>query len=332
MDAFQVARDFTGLTEDRPELFEEMAAAVFSFQRSQNDVYRRYCDSLAGSAGDAPFLPAEAFKHGPVTCFPPEEAEHVFVSSGTGRGVPARHFVKDLRIYERAASTGFEQVFGSGPFVIVAHLPRYAERGKKSSLLYMVEHLVRQYDTGVVPESFFLEDPAPLYEAVRRSINSRCRLILFGAAFGLVDLVERESIRLPNDAIVVETGGMKTARLEMARPELHSRLSAGFHIPREQVFSEYGMCELMSQCYTRGSCTYYPPPWMKFRIVDSDDPTREVASGVPGVLALIDLANVYSVSAILTQDRAVRRDDGFEVLGRLSTAELRGCNFLLEHV
>ncbi|MEX1055369.1 MAG: hypothetical protein WED81_05035 [Rhodothermales bacterium] len=332
MDAFQVGRDFAGLTEDRPDLFDEMAAAVFSFQRTRNEVYRRYCDSLAGTGGEMPFLPAEAFKYGPVTCFAPEEAAHVFESSGTGRGVPARHYVRDLGIYERAVSTGFEHVFGAGPFVIAAHLPHYAERGKKSSLLYMAEHLVRHYGTHGLPESFFLDDPAPLYEAIDFSTRVNSRLILFGAAFGLSDLVERESIDLPEDSIVVETGGMKTLRREVARPELHARLAAGFHLPREQVFSEYGMCELMSQCYTRGSCTYYPPPWMKFRIFDSDDPVREVEPGEPGALALFDLANVYTVSAILTQDRAVRRESGFEVLGRLSTAELRGCNFLLEHV
>jgi hypothetical protein len=71
---------------------------------------------------------------------------------------------------------------------------------------------------------------------------------------------------------------------------------------------------------------------MKFRILDPDDPAREAGEGEPGALALFDLANVYTVSAILTQDRAVRRETGFEVLGRLSAAELRGCNFLLAHV
>jgi hypothetical protein len=48
------------------------------------------------------------------------------------------------------------------------------------------------------------------------------------------------------------------------------------------------------------------------------------------VLAVLDLANIDSVAAILTEDRAVARDGGFEVLGRLTGAELRGCKFLLE--
>ena len=48
-----------------------------------------------------------------------------------------------------------------------------------------------------------------------------------------------------------------------------------------------------------------------------------------GLLAVLDLANMYSVAAILTEDRAVRRQGGVEILGRASGAELRGCNFLL---
>lgn len=92
------------------------------------------------------------------------------------------------------------------------------------------------------------------------------------------------------------------------------------------------MCELLSQCYTRGEDLFYPPPWMRFTVLDAGDPFREVGEGEPGALALFDLANVHTVSAILTEDRAVRRGDGFEVRGRLTGAELRGCNFLLENV
>ena len=90
------------------------------------------------------------------------------------------------------------------------------------------------------------------------------------------------------------------------------------------------MCELLSQAYTRGGSVYFPPPWMRFAVVDPIDPASERPEGVPGALAVVDLANVYSASWILTEDIAVRRGDGFEVLGRLRGADLRGCNFLVE--
>ncbi len=90
------------------------------------------------------------------------------------------------------------------------------------------------------------------------------------------------------------------------------------------------MCELLSQCYTDGGEIFHTPPWMRFEILDFDNPDRVLSDGEPGMLAVLYLANMYSVSSILTEDKAVKRADGFEVLGRLKTAELRGCNFLLE--
>lgn len=316
-----VARAFTTLSTDRPGLFDEMAGAVLAFQRSHNPVYARY--SVHGL-----YLPVAAFKHGPVTTFPPDEAEHVFESSGTGRGTPSRHYVRSLALYERAVATHFEAVFGRGPFTLVAHLPRYAERGRTSSLLYMVEHLVRRY--GDAASGFFLDDVALLDKAIHHSRQIGSPLLLFGAAFGLLDLLDAGVPRLPPDARIVETGGMKTYRREIGREALHQRLADGFGVAPRQVWSEYGMCELMSQCYTRGGELFYPPPWMHFAVVDPARPDRTMPDGEPGALALLDLANVHSASALLTEDRAVRRGDGFEVLGRLTHAELRGCNFLLE--
>ena len=321
----QTAHAFTALRPDRPATFDAMAAAVGAFQRARCAVYARYCEA---APGDSPYLPVEAFKRVPVTTFPPEEAAHVFESSGTGRTTPSRHYVRDLAIYERAVTTHFEQVFGAGPFTLVAHLPHYADRGRRSSLLYMVELLVRRYGDGA--SGFFLDDVSVLERACARSRAYETPLLLFGAAFGLLDLAEAGAPSLPASARIIETGGMKTYRREIGRAALHRRLAEGFGIAEGQVWSEYGMCELMSQCYTRGGPVFFPPPWMRFRIVDPANPAVELPDGEPGVLALFDLANLYTVSALLTEDRAVRRGEGFEVLGRLSQAELRGCNFLLE--
>lgn len=316
-----VAQGFSQLPADRPDSFDVMAEAVFAFQQAHNPVYGRYCTTQK-------YLPVAAFKHAAVTCFPADEAEHVFESSGTGRTRPSKHYVRHLSVYERSVAAHFEAVFGTGPFTLVAHLPHYAEKGTRSSLLYMVDFLMRRYGDGF--SGFFLEDRAVLERAVAHSRADATPLLLFGAAFGLLDLVEEAALVLPATACVVETGGMKTYRRAIGRADLHRRLAAGFGLPEAQIWSEYGMCELMSQAYTRGGSVFFPPPWMRACIVDPEQPARVLPAGQPGVLAVFDLANCYSVSALLTEDRAVQRGAGFEVLGRLSQAELRGCNFLLE--
>jgi hypothetical protein len=60
--------------------------------------------------------------------------------------------------------------------------------------------------------------------------------------------------------------------------------------------------------------------------VVSPETGGEVAEGETGLLRVVDLANVRSVGAVQTEDLATRRSDGFELLGRVSGAEPRGCS------
>jgi hypothetical protein len=50
--------------------------------------------------------------------------------------------------------------------------------------------------------------------------------------------------------------------------------------------------------------------------------------GETGLIRVFDLANVYSVMAIQTEDLGVRRADGFELTGRATGAEARGCSLM----
>jgi len=312
-----VASRFHYLKEGQSEEFRSFREAAISFQREHSAVYRKFKGYT--------YLPVEAFKRAPVCTFDPREAQRVFESSGTGTGVTSKHYVKDISIYHSSVEYGFNLAFGDEAAIILGHLPRYAE---KSSLVHMVEHLVET--RGGAGSTLFLEDMSVLNGAVESSSKTGTRLILFGAAFGLLDLIESIDIPLPANAVVVETGGMKTHRREVSRRELHARLADGFSLPTSSVTSEYGMCELMSQLYMREDGLFYPPPWMEVDILDPSDPLRRMPPTEEGVLAIFDLANIYSVSAILTQDRASVHGDGIKIHGRLTGAELRGCNFLLE--
>ena len=65
---------------------------------------------------------------------------------------------------------------------------------------------------------------------------------------------------------------------------------------------------------------------MRFQIIDPD--TNEPAPpGRIGLLRIIDLANLWSVLAVLTQDLAIAQPDGgFLLLGRDPDALPRGCS------
>ena len=268
-----------------------MARTVRRYQKAHNPVLARY-------PAEHPYLPVAAFKHAALTCFPPEEAERVFVSSGTGSGLRSRHFVRSLALYERAVRVHFEAVFGPGPFTLIGHLPHYADSGPASSLITMVDCLIRTF--GDAHSDFFLDDVTVLDRAITHSAATDTPLLLFGAAFGLLTLLEKHPWCLPVGARIIETGGMKTHRQETTRESLHHRLASGFGIATEQVWSEYGMCELMSQAYAQGGPVYMPPPWMRVRVVDPAQPEREMPEGEPGALAVFRRVRCVDVISCLT--------------------------------
>lgn len=311
------------LTDGDSAAFDRLAEEVIAFQRENNPVYSR----LEGFT----YLPVEAFKMAPIGAYDVSAAEKVFISSGTGSQIRSKHYVKSLDLYERSVLMGFDRAvthrFGwqTTKPLIMAYLPAYAA---KSSLVHMVKTLIAR--RGSEGSRFFLDSSAALEQAILDANERERPILLFGAAFGLLDLLEEQAWHLPEGSVVIETGGMKTHRREVKRTALHHRLQHGFDVPASHVVSEYGMCELMSQCYTDSSGIFRTPSWMHFEVLDPADGQTRVPDGEEGVLALLDLANLYTVSAILTADRARAVDGGFTIHGRLSSSELRGCNFLIE--
>jgi hypothetical protein len=60
----------------------------------------------------------------------------------------------------------------------------------------------------------------------------------------------------------------------------------------------------------------------------SPETGREVADGETGLIRVFDLANIFSVMAIQTEDLGIRRDEHFELIGRAVLAERRGCSLM----
>lgn len=316
---------FTDLAKEGVN-FEHAFQQIVAYQRTHIDAYDRFCQALPDT--QTPYVPIGLFKQRALIAGGPEEAEAVFISSGTGTSGRSRHYVKKVSVYENSFTTHFRSVFGDGPFTLVGHLPSYGGQRESSSLVWMVEGLVEQF--GDAHSGLFLDDLQFLKSAIEFSRSRETKLILFGAAFGLLELAERGGWSLPPGARVIETGGMKTHRREIDRLALHRLLAQGFGIDMMNVWSEYGMCELLSQCYSRGNDVFFPPGWMRFEIREIENPLRAVSDGKPGLLAVVDLANMYSVSAILTEDVATRIEGGFRLHGRAKGSDLRGCNMLVE--
>lgn len=313
--------------------FIEKARSVFEFQVSNNPVYSRFAShfipvgELPESVDDIPLLPIRAFKECDLIAggFTPELT---FKSSGTGTMDRSRHHVVDLDLYRRSILRGFSQYFNSTDFTLLCYAPGYSDN-PDSSLLWMLQYLIDLDKNG---QSRFLSLGQPLRSSdIERAIQDDRQIIIFGAAFGLLDLLELESEKLPDGSHIIETGGMKTHRREMSKADLRNRLSDGFGLPLDHIHSEYGMCELMSQLYAIGDEWFEAPGWVHASVRDPHNPARPCETGKVGKVAIMDLANLYSCPFILTEDRGVMNEEGkLAVLGRWHSAALRGCNFLID--
>ncbi|MGO8837469.1 MAG: hypothetical protein ACLQAH_15495 [Limisphaerales bacterium] len=201
------------------------------------------------------------------------------------------------------------------------------------------------------------------FDAVLATLNSslatRHPSLLLGTAFSFVHLLDHLAennlrFQLPAGSRVMETGGYKNRSRSMPKTELHRLITDRFGVPPENIICEYGMSELSSQAYDLGAPAsrhqLFPqatkelagetpalpgtdprhfsfPPWARVQIV-SPETGHEVAEGETGLIRVFDLANVFSVMAIQTEDLGIRRGTGFELIGRAALAEPRGCSLM----
>ncbi len=342
--------------------FNSIALELFELQYRFNIAYRRICDARGLNPtrveewSRIPAVPTAAFKELELTCLSSEQRTAEFHSSGTTGQQPSRHFhcAESLSLYEASLWPWFEnhllpeRAGGCPPHPRLIALTPPPAAAPHSSLVHMFETIRRQ--PGVQLE--FLGrvdgdggwglDLESAIEGLQSAAAKNQPVVLMGTAFNFVHLLdgltERNlSFSLPSGSRVMETGGYKGRSRELSKPELHHVISERLGILGARIVCEYGMSELSSQAYDGavGSThnselqtrTFQFPSWCRVKII-SPETGREVAEGAVGLIHLFDLANVFSVMAVQTEDLGVRRSDGFEMLGRAVATEPRGCSLM----
>jgi hypothetical protein len=312
------------------EQFTKAALEVFKHQFKNNKVYRSFCDLINRHPSDVtkvaqiPFLPIEFFKLREVLSST-EKVEETFTSSGTTGSVTSKHFVTDINFYKQSYLNGFAHFYGNiEEYTVLALLPNYLERNG-SSLVFMVDDLIGKSKNS--ESGFYLNN---LDELAKKLINldkKGQKILLIGVSFALLDLIEKHQFKLKN-TIIMETGGMKGRRKELIRNELHQLLQDGFVV--DEIHSEYGMTELLSQAYSKGNGVFETPPWMKILTRDTEDALTILPTEKAGGINIIDLANYNSCSFIATQDLGkVYQNGTFEIIGRFDNSDIRGCNLMV---
>ncbi len=315
---------------------------------------------------EIPVVPTAVFKELELSSIPPVERTTVFHSSGTTEQKPSRHFhsTESLAVYEASLIPWFQNnivpdLRFTNDDLRVACLTPPPAQAPHSSLVHMFETVRQQLGA---PETAFVGKLAADgswtldFDALLRILNSslatRHPSLVLGTAFSFVHLLDylaENNLRfqLPPGSRVMDTGGYKNRSRTMPKSELHALITERLGVPPENILCEYGMSELSSQAYDGvasdrwrvtgkgGASRHSPldtrhfhfPPWARVQII-SPETGLEVADGETGLIRIFDLANVFSVMAIQTEDLGIRRGEQFELIGRAAMAEARGCSLM----
>ena len=339
---------------------DQLAARTVELQLERIAAYRRlWCAGGLDRARDekarpgawrrTPPVPVAAFKEPGLELWtaPPRL---VFRSSGTtvGRHRRSEHHHPYPDLYRRIVDASFPAACleralldGADRAPMLSLIPPLAEV-PDSSLGFMIDHVLARW--GARGSRSVLGAGGLDARSAHAFLSEHARggrpVLVVATALALAGLLEalRErplERRLPPGSVVFETGGFKGRERDMTRSELVAHTGEQLGIPPERIVREYGMTELTSQAYTRAlgggdPDVFFAPPWLLWRLLDPHT-GAEVAPGAPGLLCFFDLGNVGSISHLLTEDvgRAAG-EGGFELLGRASDAELRGCSLTAE--
>ena len=311
--------------------FDYAVKRIFNYQKDQNPIFRRFLSMIdyaqyPQAISEYPFCPIVAFKHHELKSGQWSTTDQYFVSSGTG-GNRSRHYVRDINHYNKISQRIFEGHFGSlKDFQILGLLPHYSEN-PHSSLLSMVRHFTK---CSAYEGRMYLTDLDALHKQINSNKTNHIPTLIIGVSFAMLDYASSYQHQLDESFIIIETGGMKKYKREMTKDEIHDALRISFS--GAQICSEYGMTECLAQAYSVDSTWIKMNDYFKVVITDPTDPGQVLAPGRTGRINIIDLANVATLSFIATDDigKVSQIDPSlFQVLGRLSNTDLRGCNYLI---
>lgn len=327
--------------------FNDIALEIFEYQYKKNRFYRIFCDKKGinpiniKNFKEIPPCPQRAFKYFKLTTFSPEKAKYVFISSGTTEGLRSKRYIFYPEIYDKVIYKTFKKFFlpDMEKIKIFVFFPDFQEL-KNSSLAYMLRKIFEKF--GKRGSKYFYKNGEYLFNDFIKSLKNIYEPVaLLGTSISFYFLMEylRENkikLKLPEFSRILDTGGFKGLKVTINQKNLYKNYSEFLGIDENFVVNEYGMCELISHYYDINLKFYFEDkkpfrfksslPFLRYRIVDPDtfEDRKE------GVLIHYDLCNFDSCIAILTEDVALRKGEGFILKGRIETEDLRGCSLISE--
>jgi len=336
----------------KPESFQRLALDVFRHQFETLGAYRRYCTERGVDPGsvrivdDIPAVSNVAFKYADLALHGAARSADaaIFLTSGTTQGPErrGRHIVARPEIYHASAIAHLRtMLFPDACRMPILAMHPTAVAMPESSLAAMVSWCIEEFGTRTLAaasrDRIDLEAAAGFLADAQARREPVCILGTTAAFAALFSELRRGGVKLKlaGGSRMMDTGGAKGQAVPMQASEVIGNAGELLAIAPAMVINEYGMTELCSQLYdaTPFNCPgisntqerlKIPPPWLR---VTARDPITlsPMPDGEIGLLTFFDLANVGSVSAVMSEDLGWVERGRVRVLGRAAGAEPRGC-------
>lgn len=327
------------------DTFADVACALFDFQFHHIDQACNYYTALGitpdnlKTVTDIPPIGLNVFKE--TSFFAGTKQTRIFKTSGTsGKGQGLAYFDElDLELMETSIIANCQQhLFADNRKTRFLMLVPSPDEAPDIIMAYGMNRIAENWGLEqplfAVRKSAFLGKEAVSY--IRQAIADNVPLTIIGGSFGFVNFIDaiQENIKglhLPQGSRLLDAGGFKGRSRELNRHDFLDLTRNFFGVPPELCFNLYGLTELSSQFYSQAGGSKKPPHWTRVRVCHPLT-LNEVEVGDEGVAVLYDLASISKPFVILTDDLAIRHQEGFELLGRASGSAPRGCSLSLEEV
>ncbi|MGD6843952.1 CoF synthetase [Bacillus infantis] len=349
-------KDFIEGGSDSDDAFGMLALKLFRYQYENNVFYKKFCQAQRKTPitvhtwEEIPPMPVQGFKDLTLTCEPPEEAEAVFMTSGTTNpDAKGENYHPDLSLWDLSMKDPFKKfVLPDQEKIAIFVLSPSDEYNKNSSLSRYLTNAVFYY--GNEYSRFFHNGESLDFQGAAESLGRMAErgepVLIMGATFAFVHFLDYmkemdQSLLLADGSRIFDTGGFKGQAREITPEEMTVLYERFFGIEKDMQINMYGMTELSSQNYDQTILSRHlgrqaltdksGPAWLKTRILHPGtlEPVKE---GEAGVLAHYDLANWNSCLAVLTEDLGVKTGYGFKLLGRVKGSEARGCSIAADQL
>lgn len=335
--------------------FEELALALARFQVRYSPRFARLVEHHASrldSVDSIPAVPAEAFRLTRVALHSEVLDQVRFVTSGTTDRERGVHAMRRLDTYRTLSVMFGRRALASalGPEPVVVALAEKPSMPPSSSLVTMMQFFMEDFESRgphTLDERWLMTrtgvNLVGLERAVRVASDQARPLLLLATAFALVSALDQSChvrFQAPDRTLVMVTGGFKGKTRSIDPELLRSRVAEFFGIDTHAVVGEYGMTELTSQLY-EGTAPgadlagpmgiYLEPPWLRVSAVHPET-LEPLSDGEIGLARFVDLGNVDSAVAVLTDDLVRRVGPGIQLLGRRTGSVPRGCSLAIEEL